>query len=178
MITGAVMMGEPAWRTALPQAADVIDRVLQAASARALPESKLAATVSVALLNDAEVRRLNRDYRAQDKATNVLSFPALETTALAAFKSGRMPAGMPVGAEVELGDIVLALETVTAEAAAHGKTVADHVRHLLAHGFLHLLGYDHDQEAAAELMEAAEADILAALGVADPYRRQEETIKT
>ncbi len=178
MITVAVMLGEPAWETALPKAADEIERVLQAASAQVLPGNKLAATVSVALMSDAEVRRLNRDYRAQDKPTNVLSFPALETDALAAFKSGRLPAGMPVGVEVELGDIVLALETVTAEASAQGKTVADHVRHLLAHGFLHLLGYDHDHEAAAELMEAAEVDILATLGVADPYRGQEETIKT
>lgn len=171
------MLGEPVWETALPGAVDVIDQALQAASVRVLPDSKLDATVSVALMSDAEVRRLNRDYRAQDKPTNVLSFPALETDALAAVKSGRLPAGMPRGAEVELGDIVLALETVTAEASAQGKTVADHVRHLLTHGFLHLLGYDHDHEAAAELMEAAEVDILATLGVADPYRGQEETIK-
>lgn len=173
----AVLMGEPAWLKQIPNVMAEIERVLLAASAQALPDSKLAATVSVALLNDAEVRRLNRDYRGQDKATNVLSFPALDAAALAAFKAGRPPAGQPVGAEVELGDIALALETIKAEAAEQGKSVADHARHLLVHGFLHLLGYDHDQEAAAVLMETAEVDILAALGVADPYRGQEEIIK-
>ena len=171
-------MGEPAWLKQIPNVMAEIERVLLAASAQALPDSKLATTVSVALLNDAEVRRLNRDYRGQDKATNVLSFPALDAAALAAFKAGRAPAGQPEEAAVELGDIALALETIKAEAAEQSKSVADHARHLLVHGFLHLLGYDHDQEAAAVLMEAAEVDILAALGVADPYRGQEEIIKT
>ena len=88
-------MGEPAWLKQIPNVMAEIERVLLAASAQALPDSKLATTVSVALLNAAEVRRLNRDYRGQDQATNVLSFPALDAAALAAFKACRAHAGKP-----------------------------------------------------------------------------------
>jgi probable rRNA maturation factor len=104
----------------------------------------------VLLADDAALRALNRDWRGKDKPTNVLSFPA------------------PQGGEM-LGDIALAAETVAAEAQAQGKPFAAHMAHLLAHGFLHLLGYDHEIEAEAEAMEARERAILVSLGLPDPY---------
>lgn len=113
-------------------------------------------TVSVLLSNDAEIRQLNKQFRKKDKATNVLSFPA-----------ALMP--VPAGEMAHLGDIVLAYETVVAEADAAKKTLADHVTHLIVHGTLHLLGHDHEDDAEAELMEQKERTILAALGIADPY---------
>jgi probable rRNA maturation factor len=107
--------------------------------------------VSVALADDAAVRDLNGRFRGKDKPTNVLSFPP--------------PPAFPDF----LGDIVLAYETVEAEAVAHGKSFTDHARHLLAHGLLHLLGYDHETEADASVMEGKERAILAGLGAPDPY---------
>ena len=105
--------------------------------------------LAVLLSDDAALRVLNAQWRGQDKPTNVLSFPA--------------PEGFG------LGDIALAFETVEREAREQGKTLSAHAAHLLVHGFLHLLGYDHETEADAEAMEARERGILAALGVADPY---------
>jgi probable rRNA maturation factor len=115
--------------------------------------------VAVAFADDARVRELNRDFRGKDKPTNVLSFPAPATP------------GMP--GPRALGDIVLARETVAAEAAADGKPLEHHIRHLVVHGFLHLLGYDHETDADADRMEGLESEVLAALGVADPYRNEE-----
>jgi probable rRNA maturation factor len=112
-----------------------------------------AAELSIVLADDTAIRRLNREYRGKDRATNVLSFPAPATVA-----------GIRM-----LGDIVIAFETVAAEAADEGKGLSDHVRHLVVHGVLHLLGFDHETDADAERMEALEIGILAALGVADPY---------
>lgn len=117
-----------------------------------------AAEVSVKLTDDAEVRALNATWRAKDRATNVLSFPMVEPDRL----------GDP--AEPMLGDIVLAHGVCAAEAADRGLAVADHAAHLMVHGMLHLLGYDHETNAAdAEEMEATERRALASLGIADPY---------
>ena len=112
---------------------------------RFLPNSE----VSLLFTDDAAVRVLNRTWRGKDKPTNVLSFS--------------QPAG-PL-----LGDIVLAAETVTREADLANKPVADHIAHLIVHGTLHLLGYDHEEEAEAEAMERLEAAALAEMGLADPY---------
>lgn len=114
------------------------------------------AEVSLLLADDSEMRRLNREFRDRDKATNVLAFPA-----------GGSGAG---GAPILLGDVALGHETVRAEAAAQGKTPADHLAHLIVHGVLHLLGFDHEDDRAASEMEGLERQALAALGVADPYR--------
>ena len=101
------------------------------------------------LANDRLQRTLNRRFRGKDRSTNVLSFDAA-------------PAG--------LGDVVLALETVQAEAEAQGKSLADHVAHLVVHGVLHLMGYDHAGATEARRMERLEGEILAGLGIGDPYR--------
>jgi probable rRNA maturation factor len=130
----------------------VRDASLSAAAACGEPGLE-AAELSIVLTDDAAIRKLNRDYRGKDRPTNVLSFPIPDTGA-----GPRM-----------LGDIVLAFETVSAEAAGQGKHVRDHTRHLVVHGVLHLLGFDHQTEAEAERMESLETGILAAMGIADPY---------
>lgn len=119
-------------------------------------EAKVAgvAEVSVVLTDDAEQRELNHQWRGFDKSTNVLSFPQIE------------PFGPVAGL---LGDITLARETVEREAAEMGITFEAHFTHLVVHGFLHLLGYDHIEEEDAEEMEGLETKILATLGIADPY---------
>lgn len=112
------------------------------------------AEVTVVLTDDAEQQELNKQWRGLDKSTNVLSFPQLE------------PFTPVVGL---VGDITLARETVEAEAAEMGITLEAHFTHLVVHGFLHLLGYDHIEEADAVKMESLETKILATLGIADPY---------
>ncbi len=115
--------------------------------------------LSVVLVGDREQRRLNREWRGVDRATNVLAFPAWQSDC-------RTPPGAPV----LLGDITLAAETVAREAAEQQKPPADHLCHLVVHGVLHLLGYDHLTDAEAAVMERLERAVLAQLGVADPYR--------
>ncbi|MDB5452372.1 MAG: ybeY [Caulobacteraceae bacterium] len=141
-----VEVGADAWSTA-PDAEALALR----AGEQALRLAQKDGSVTVLLTNDAEVRALNARFRNKDQPTNVLSFPA--------------PAN-PAG---HLGDVCLAFETCQREAAEQGKTLAAHLQHLVAHGVLHLVGYDHDVDADAEIMEALERRILAALGVADPY---------
>jgi probable rRNA maturation factor len=118
-------------------------------------DARGAAVLGVILTDDAEQRRLNRDFRAKDTPTNVLAFPLGDA----------VPGGV-----VMLGDVVLAFETVAREAEEQDKPLADHLRHLVVHGLLHLLGFDHETDAEAEVMEAREREILAGLGVPDPYR--------
>jgi probable rRNA maturation factor len=145
------------WSGLDPQALAV--EAVEAAIAEA--GTRLAPGVEVSLMfcDDAAIRALNRDWRGFDKPTNVLSFPATSPERLAS-----APA---------LGDIALAAETCAREAKAEGKTFADHARHLVVHGTLHLLGYDHENDAEAETMEATERRALARIGVADPYADSE-----
>lgn len=110
--------------------------------------------LSLRLTDDVEIRQLNAQWRGHDEATNVLSFPT---------------AAEPGAGTTILGDIALAYETLCREARDAGVLPADHYRHLVAHGFLHLIGYDHDTDEDAERMENLERRILARLGVADPY---------
>jgi probable rRNA maturation factor len=115
--------------------------------------------LSVTLTDAARQRRLNRDYRGHDASTNVLAFPAWDPAM-----------HVPPGAPILLGDVVLACETVAREASEQNKPIDDHLRHLIVHGVLHLLAYDHQVHAEAVKMEALETVILARLGVPDPYR--------
>jgi len=149
-----------AWASRIPDAERRVERAAVAAVEAVPPAHRPAGPLSLALVlaDDATVRALNRDYRGADKPTNVLAFAALE---------GETPA-IP-GEPVELGDVVVALETVLAEAQAQGKAPADHLAHLTVHGTLHLLGYDHQDDGEAEAMEGLEVRVLAGLGVADPY---------
>jgi probable rRNA maturation factor len=121
--------------------------------------------VAVMLTSDEAIRELNRRWRGIDAPTNVLSFSGAQTSG----ESGA-PAAMPF-----LGDIAIAYETTAREAAAEGKPLPDHLAHLAVHGFLHLIGYDHDSDAAAHDMERLEARILAGRGVPDPYAMRDGT---
>jgi probable rRNA maturation factor len=134
---------------ALPDAEPLVRRAVRAAAAHPEVKPPADAELSVALADDAEVQRLNREYRAKDKPTNVLSFPA--------------PHG-PI-----LGDVIIAYETLVREAGEEGIAVGDHLTHLTVHGLLHLLGYDHETEADAVKMERLETEILAGLGIKDPH---------
>jgi len=137
----------------------------RAAGAAAAVAPELAnARLSASLLftSDAEVHELNREWRAKDKPTNVLSFPMLEREDLLALAADGPPE--------MLGDIALAHETCAREAAEKGVALADHAAHLIVHGLLHLVGHDHELGAAeADAMEALEIKALAMLGIADPY---------
>ena len=126
-----------------------------------LAASPRAVELSVRLAGDEEVRALNAQWRGKDKPTNVLSFPLADPQAL-----GDAAADGP---EILLGDIVLARETCAAEAHDKGVAFEDHAAHLLVHGTLHLLGYDHQDDSAASDMEAREARALHQLGIANPY---------
>jgi probable rRNA maturation factor len=127
------------------------------ASREAQPFPQEPVEISLVFTDDAAIRAVNRDWRGQDKPTNVLSFPAFPL----------VPGGRP---GPMLGDIVLAEETLRREALDLAIAFDDHLTHLLVHGFLHLFGYDHMTEEEAAVMEGLETRILAELGLADPYR--------
>jgi probable rRNA maturation factor len=137
-----------------PGAEATVRRAIAAAAetVRALPDA--AGEVSVVLTDDAAIRALNRRWRHLDQPTNVLSFPA---------------PGSANGMASLLGDIAVAYETTAREASEEHKPLADHLAHLAVHGFLHLVGYNHDSDETADEMEQLEARILARLGVPDPY---------
>lgn len=138
---------EERWLDALPQlealAREAIDAVFDFGNFQKGQE------LSLTFVDDAFIQKLNRDYRGKDKPTNVLSFPQDED-------------GL-------LGDVVLAFETMAREAGEQDKSLADHTRHLIVHGTLHLLGHDHEIDAEAEEMEKLEISILEKLGVKNPY---------
>ena len=158
-----ISIDNDAWWRYVPDLRDHVQRAVIAALDSVDAALLQGGEVSVMLTDDAAQRRLNRTYRQIDKATNVLSFPAGDDGLGGALTR---PAELPR----LLGDVVLAVETVAAEAAHEGKNFADHTTHLIVHGILHLLGYDHAGNDEAILMERLEVRILARLGVADPYR--------
>jgi probable rRNA maturation factor len=145
----------------VPHAARVVRRTIAAAA----PAQARNAQVSITLTHDRAMRAINKRWRGFDKPTNVLSFPAPEPV----YKPRR-------GAPRHLGDIVIAYETTAAEARAERKPFDHHLAHLAAHGFLHLLGYDHESHAQAEAMERRERRILARLGVPDPYAARDADV--
>ncbi len=148
----AIVATAAGWEDSLAEATQLCRRAGRAALRGELDGGRHALTV--VLSDDAELRRLNRDWRAKDKPTNVLSFPNGEET----------PDGV-----VLLGDIILGYETVRREAREQGKTLADHLAHLVVHGALHVVGYDHENDEEAEVMEGRERVVLAGMGIADPY---------
>ena len=119
--------------------------------------------------DDARIAALNGDFRGKASPTNVLSWPSQERGAALPGAVPALPEPGPADDPEALGDIALAWETCAAEAEAAGKPMADHVTHLVVHGLLHLLGYDHLRDADGDVMEAAEVRILARLGLCDPY---------
>ena len=142
-------------------AASAVRSAVVASRFGALIDSKTEIEVSVRFTSDEEVRSLNASYRGKNKPTNVLSFPMIEVDALEA---------APKTGEMLLGDVVLAHGVCEAEARDKGVSMEAHASHLVVHGTLHLLGYDHETgEADAEAMEAVERKALAALGISDPY---------
>jgi probable rRNA maturation factor len=156
-----ILVDVPGWTTAFDDIEALCRRAIHAALALA-PEDRRDQGVSVLLTGDATMRRLNRSYRGQDKPTNVLSFPA-------AAEPGEGGADRHRGEPPLLGDIAVGLEAAMREAEDEGKPLADHVCHLIVHGTLHLLGYDHEDDADARIMERLETGVLAGLCVPDPY---------
>jgi probable rRNA maturation factor len=145
-----IVNNQPVWSDQ-PEAEDAVRCAIAAAASR----TNTTGEVCVVLTDDAAVRELNRTWRKIDKPTNVLSFPSRNIGSDAA--------------SAVLGDIVIAYETTAAEAAAQNKPFLHHLNHLTVHGFLHLLGYDHEEDVQAEEMERLEREILLTLGVDDPY---------
>jgi len=151
----AIRIAHASWRAAVPDARALVRRAVHAALAVAPDPGESEMTVMLA--DDGLLRDLNRTWRGKDKPTNVLSFA----------DGGPAAPGAPRA----LGDVVIAFETTAAEATAAGLPLADHLAHLVVHGTLHLLGFDHERAKDAAVMEPLEARALARIGVADPYRR-------
>jgi probable rRNA maturation factor len=151
-----VVIESDAWLR-LPDADAIVRRAIASAAAPSIMANRRGAEVSVLLCDDEAIASLNARWRGEERPTNVLSFPAQP-----------LPQVVP-GVRAPLGDIAVAYETVARESREEGKPVADHLSHLVVHGFLHLLGYDHQMDGEAERMERLEREILAHLGIADPY---------
>ncbi|KTE02343.1 rRNA maturation RNase YbeY [Sphingopyxis sp. H115] len=152
-----------------PDALDWEARAAEAAAAAlaltpfaSLADAAPLVEIAIRLTGDDEVHDLNRDFRGKDKPTNVLSFPQVQPDLLESLSNSD-------DGEILLGDIVLARETCAREAGEKGISLADHATHLIVHGTLHLVGYDHMGDASAAAMEALEVKALASLGIANPY---------
>lgn len=151
MITIDILKPHEDW----PECAALIDQAIEAAYAHVKDEIPQDIEVSIVLMSDAQIQDLNKDHRGKDKPTNVLSFPLNEPDMIV---------------ESALGDIIFALETIQREAKDQDKSFEDHLMHLTIHGFLHLIGYDHEtSEEDAEEMEALEIQILSDLNIKNPY---------
>jgi probable rRNA maturation factor len=168
MIDTAVMVEtgwaeEPDWDALAVKA---VDAALAVSPFGELGTIEPAVEIAVRFTSDLVVRELNRDYRDKDRPTNVLSFPMVAPDMIEMLSNSD-------DGEILLGDIVLAAETCADEARDKGVTVEAHASHLVVHGMLHLLGYDHLDDAEAEAMEEMERQALFSLGLEDPYRVQE-----
>ena len=158
-----VLIESDAWR-ALADVEDIVRRAVALAAASSAVTTHRGTELSVLLCDDQTIAGLNARWRGQERPTNVLSFPAPP------------PLHAAPGSRAPLGDIAIAYETVVREAGEQGKPVMDHLSHLVVHGFLHLLGYDHHMDGEAERMERLERDILAQIGIADPYASRDAEI--
>jgi probable rRNA maturation factor len=154
-LTVDILIESDAWQR-LPEAEDVARRAIAAAADSSAAVRSRKAEISVLFCDDETIAVLNGRWRGQEKPTNVLSFPALPVQGAAPHE------------KAPLGDIAIAYETLMREAGESGKAASAHLAHLVVHGFLHLLGYDHQTDDEAERMECLERDILARIGVADP----------
>ena len=161
-LTVSLDVPHQAWLDALPDVERTVETAVLACLRAACP-GLTEGEISVVLVDDATQRILNETWRDKDRPTNVLSFPATETVA------GSVPQPEFPGVPLTLGDISLAFETVDTEAREQGKSLNDHLTHLVVHGVLHLLGYDHVVETDAVVMEALEVAILSGIGIKDPY---------
>lgn len=148
------------------RAAEAVAAALALTPFASLAQAAPLVEVAVRLTDDAEVQTLNRDFRGKDKPTNVLSFPQVQDDLLEGLANSD-------DGEILLGDIVLARETCAREADEKAISIADHATHLIVHGTLHLVGYDHGDDASAGAMEALEVKALASLGIANPYADQD-----
>jgi probable rRNA maturation factor len=148
-----VIVESPLWDKS-PDAERVVRDAIGAATKNTAQDN---AEIAILLTDDSAIRKINRQWRDQDKPTNVLSFPASGASQETA----------------HLGDIVIAYETLAREAEAENKPFAHHLAHLAIHGYLHLLGYDHMTDADAAQMERLEATLLDQLGIPDPYAHSE-----
>jgi len=155
-LTVDVLIESDAWQM-LPEAEDIARRAIAAAAASSTELGDRKAELSILLCDDETITALNGRWRGQEKPTNVLSFPTLPLQ------------GAVTCEKASLGDIAIAYGTLMREAGESGKAASAHLAHLVVHGFLHLLGYDHQTDDEAERMERVERDILARIGVADPY---------
>jgi probable rRNA maturation factor len=157
----AVVIEDDDWHAELPAVSGLLRKAARRAMTQARQDgwqgSSKAHELCIVLSDDRHVRQLNRDYRGKDKPTNVLSFAALD--------AGKPDSDMPW----HLGDVILALGVVRKEAAKQRKALDDHLTHLVVHGVLHLLGYDHEEDDEAERMEALEIAALKRLGIGNPY---------
>jgi probable rRNA maturation factor len=144
----------------------VIKAAVHAALAAGLSGPLPPVELYIELVNNQQSQLLNRDYRGKDKPTNVLSFPATEPDDL----PGAMKLAAQGGPPMMLGDLIVASAVIAHEATEQNKSVSDHLSHLIVHGVLHLLGYDHIRDDEASVMENMEREILETLGIKDPYR--------
>lgn len=147
------------------RAAAAVEAALALTPRAGLGDAAPIVEIAVRLTDDAEVHQLNRDFRAKDKPTNVLSFPQYAPEDFASLSNTD-------DGEILIGDIVLARETCAREAEEKGISIVDHATHLIVHGALHLVGYDHLDDGSANAMEALEVKALATLGIANPYDGQ------
>jgi probable rRNA maturation factor len=152
-----VEIEDESWTAALPDAEGWAIKAAKAALA--LAEADPDAALAILLTDDASIQALNAQFRDKDKATNVLSFPAAQTA-------------LP-----HIGDIALAFGVCAREAVEQNKTLREHLVHLTAHGVLHLMGYDHEAEADAEVMEEMERDVLRGLEISDPYASRDNHVE-
>lgn len=160
----------PDWETACNDCEGLVERAITGVFTHCPVAINLVASgvdpeISVVLANDDLVHALNRDYRGKDKPTNILSFAQLDSDDGWAAPKHTGPCA--------LGDLVLAYETVARESTAEGKPFDSHFTHLIVHGTLHLLGYDHMDDGTAEAMESVEIQVLNHLGITNPYKIQE-----
>ena len=161
-----IVISSPRWKTQAGATAAVRKAVAAAAQATSTSRAGLA----IVLTDDSAIRALNRHWRGFDTPTNVLSFPASPVPPAGRGRTaGGRQRSIAKDLDHHIGDVVIAFQTVAREAKAQDKPFRDHLTHLAVHGYLHLLGYDHETDADAERMERLEARILARLGVPDPY---------